>query len=59
VWVADDVTKLGRRDGVSNDDMFSSDAFLSALDLAVRPGGLTGTELSKHFHDYSKIETWG
>lgn len=59
VYVGDDTQRLGRKPGVSEEDIFGTDVFMKVLDIAIRPGGITGTDISKHYHDYTKIEVWG
>jgi hypothetical protein len=59
VHVGDDTKHVGRKVGATEEDVYASEVFLKVLDIAVRPGGLTGTEITKHYHDYSKIEVWG
>ena len=64
VWVGVDTEKLGRlqagSEAVEQEKLFASKTLGVVLDRVVgRPGHLMGTKVTKHYHNYTKIETWG
>lgn len=59
VWVLDDFDGIVSDTTVTEERMYACKAFLCALDLMIRPGGLGGTKIDRHYHNYDNMVTLG
>jgi hypothetical protein len=58
IWTAEDTEGIAGLLSATEEDVCGSDAYAKALDVMIRPGGLTAAP-KRYFNDYTKIEVWG